>query len=59
MLSTVDQAAPDRAASMTVPVYRASLPTAEALLPYLRIIDANRHYANRGELVCRLEHRLR
>lgn len=42
-----------------VPIYRALLPPADALLPYLRIIDANRHYANRGELVRRLETRLR
>lgn len=42
-----------------VPIYRALLPDADALLPYLRIIDANRHYANRGELVRRLETRLR
>jgi dTDP-4-amino-4,6-dideoxygalactose transaminase len=41
-----------------VPVYRAKLPTAERLLPYLKMIDANRWYTNRGELVCELERRL-
>lgn len=41
-----------------VPVYRASLPTADRLLPYLRIIDEAHHYANRGALVCQLEERL-
>ena len=43
---------------MTLPVYRALLPNAEALLPYLRRIDANRWYSNRGELVSLLEARL-
>ena len=41
-----------------VPVYRAALPRAEALLPYLQRIDANRWYTNRGELVALLEARL-
>jgi dTDP-4-amino-4,6-dideoxygalactose transaminase len=41
-----------------VPVYRSRLPTAERLLPYLKMIDANRWYTNRGELVCELERRL-
>lgn len=34
------------------------VPTAEALLPYLRMIDESRWYANFGPLVCRLEERL-
>jgi len=41
-----------------LPAYRAALPRAEALLPYLRRIDANRWYTNRGELVSALEARL-
>jgi dTDP-4-amino-4,6-dideoxygalactose transaminase len=43
---------------MALPVYRALLPPADALLPYLRTIDANRWYSNRGELVSRFEMRL-
>jgi dTDP-4-amino-4,6-dideoxygalactose transaminase len=39
-------------------VYRASLPRAERLLPYLATIDTNRWYTNRGELVSTLEARL-
>jgi dTDP-4-amino-4,6-dideoxygalactose transaminase len=42
----------------SVPVYRALLPRAEQLLPYLATIDANRWYSNRGELVSALEARL-
>jgi dTDP-4-amino-4,6-dideoxygalactose transaminase len=38
-----------------LPVYRASLPSAERLIPYLETIDANRWYTNRGELVLALE----
>ena len=41
-----------------VPVARPLLPRAEALLPYLRQIDANRSYANFGPLVRLLELRL-
>jgi dTDP-4-amino-4,6-dideoxygalactose transaminase len=41
-----------------VPIYRSTLPTAKQLLPYLKMIDANRWYTNRGELVYRLEQRL-
>jgi dTDP-4-amino-4,6-dideoxygalactose transaminase len=41
-----------------LPVYRASLPRAEQLYPYLKTIDANRWYTNRGELVNTLETRL-
>lgn len=37
---------------------RPLLPTADALLPYLREIDANRHYTNFGPLSKRLEERL-
>jgi dTDP-4-amino-4,6-dideoxygalactose transaminase len=43
---------------MTVPVFRPALPPAEALLPYLREIDASRYYTNRGPLAERLEARL-
>lgn len=42
-----------------VPVYRALLPTADRLLRYLEVIDANRYYTNRGGLVEGLEDRLR
>jgi dTDP-4-amino-4,6-dideoxygalactose transaminase len=50
-------AAAERAAGF-LPVYRPLLPTAEALLPYLRQIDAARFYTNRGPLVWQLEQRL-
>jgi dTDP-4-amino-4,6-dideoxygalactose transaminase len=42
----------------TIPVYRSRLPGAKRLLPYLKRIDGNRWYANRGELVVELERRL-
>ena len=41
-----------------LPVARPRLPGAEALLPYLRLIDANRNYTNFGPLVAKLEARL-
>lgn len=41
-----------------VPAYRPELPNAEALLPYLRRIDASRIYSNHGPLVAELETRL-
>ena len=41
-----------------VPIYRARLPRAIALVPYLDRIDANRWYSNHGELVSELEGRL-
>lgn len=41
-----------------IPAYRAELPRAEAILPYLRRLDQTRQYANRGELIERLERRL-
>jgi dTDP-4-amino-4,6-dideoxygalactose transaminase len=41
-----------------LPVYRPLLPAADALLPYLREIDAARFYTNRGPLVWQLERRL-
>jgi len=44
--------------SEVVPVYRALLPRAAQLLPYLERVDANRWYTNRGELVTLLETRL-
>jgi dTDP-4-amino-4,6-dideoxygalactose transaminase len=45
-------------AEETIPVYRARLPLARELLPYLERIDANRWYSNHGELVLELEGRL-
>lgn len=41
-----------------IPVLRPLLPTSEALLPYLRRIDASRVYSNFGPLVCEFEQRL-
>ncbi|KQX25926.1 MULTISPECIES: DegT/DnrJ/EryC1/StrS family aminotransferase [unclassified Sphingomonas] len=41
-----------------IPVARPRMPIAEALLPYLRRIDANRSYTNFGPLVAHLETRL-
>lgn len=45
---------PDTAAPHTKPL----MPTANKLLPYLRTIDNNRYYSNRGPLVLRLEERM-
>lgn len=42
----------------SVPVYRSRLPSADRLLPYLKLIDGNRWYTNRGQLVLELEHRV-
>lgn len=47
-----------RAGAAAVPVARPLLPPAEALLPYLRRIDAARVYANWGPLNAELEGRL-
>ncbi|MCR0980911.1 aminotransferase class I/II-fold pyridoxal phosphate-dependent enzyme [Roseomonas populi] len=41
-----------------IPVARPRLPAAEAILPYLQEIDANRWYANHGLLWLRLQSRL-
>ncbi|MCB8883368.1 DegT/DnrJ/EryC1/StrS family aminotransferase [Acidisoma cellulosilytica] len=41
-----------------IPIYVAQLPRAEVLLPYLRQIDANAQYTNRGPLVALLEARM-
>jgi len=41
-----------------VPVCRPKMVKAEALLPYLRVLDESRHYSNYGPLVQRLEARL-
>ena len=41
-----------------IPLCRPLLPTADALLPYLREIDANRVYSNYGPLERRLQARL-
>ncbi len=49
---------PDRMARETLPVARPLLPTADAILPYLREADAARTYANHGPLTRRLERRL-
>lgn len=43
---------------LNVPVARPQLPPAEAILPYLREIDAARYYSNYGPLVRRLQDRL-
>src|SRR5690348_3230106 len=42
----------------TIPLMRAQLPDADALLPYLQRIDAARWYTNFGPLVVELEQRL-
>ena len=42
----------------TTPIFRPLLPSADALLPYLRQIDENRWYTNLGPLVRRFEGRL-
>ncbi len=42
----------------SIPVARPQLPPAEAILPYLREIDAVRYYSNYGPLVRRLQDRL-
>ncbi|WP_424134334.1 DegT/DnrJ/EryC1/StrS family aminotransferase [Roseomonas chloroacetimidivorans] len=41
-----------------IPVARPRLPEARAILPYLQEIDANRWYANHGQLCQRLQSRL-
>jgi hypothetical protein len=41
-----------------IPVYRPKLPCVEKLIPYLREIDKNRWYSNRGMLVQALERRI-
>ncbi len=41
-----------------IPVYRPKLPCVDKLVPYLREIDQNRWYSNRGVLVQTLERRL-
>ncbi len=41
-----------------IPVYRPRLPCVEKLVPYLREIDENRWYSNRGMLVQALERRI-
>ena len=42
----------------TVPMFRANLPKASALVRYLERLDDTRQYANRGDLACELERRL-
>lgn len=44
--------------SLRFPVARPSLPTADAILPYLRQIDENQYYSNFGPLVGVVERRL-
>lgn len=51
-MTTLDRRPP------VVPVARPLLPTADALLPYLRAVDARRVYSNWGPLNARLEERL-
>ena len=41
-----------------IPVGRPLLPSADAIAPYLRVLDRSRRYANHGELVRTLEARL-
>ncbi len=41
-----------------VPVLRPKLPDADAVLPYLRRLDATRTYSNLGPLVLEFEHRI-
>ena len=41
-----------------IPVYRPKLPCVEKLVPYLREIDKNRWYSNRGTLVQAMERRI-
>jgi dTDP-4-amino-4,6-dideoxygalactose transaminase len=43
---------------MKTPVMRPLLPTADAVLPYLRTIDRGRVYSNRGPLVIEFERQL-
>jgi len=50
--------APAPEVSDDIPLMRAQLPDADALLPYLRRIDANRWYTNFGPLARELEQRL-
>jgi dTDP-4-amino-4,6-dideoxygalactose transaminase len=44
--------------SARIPVFRPKLPTVEKLIPYLREIDKNRWYSNRGALVQAMERRV-
>jgi dTDP-4-amino-4,6-dideoxygalactose transaminase len=44
--------------SARIPVYRPKLPSVEKLIPYLREIDKNRWYSNRGALVQAMEQRV-
>jgi len=44
--------------SARIPVYQPKLPSVEKLIPYLREIDKNRWYSNRGALVQALERRV-
>jgi hypothetical protein len=41
-----------------IPAFRPKLPSVEKLIPYLREIDKNRWYSNRGMLVQALERRI-
>jgi hypothetical protein len=41
-----------------IPAYRPKLPCVEKLIPFLREIDKNRWYSNRGMLVQALEQRV-
>ncbi|MBP2230098.1 dTDP-4-amino-4,6-dideoxygalactose transaminase [Azospirillum agricola] len=48
----------DRSKRALLTVFRPRLPTADRLLPYLRSIDANQWYTNRGPLLARFERAL-
>ena len=47
-----------RSSACGFPAYRPKLPCVEKLIPYLREIDKNRWYSNRGMLVQALERRI-
>jgi len=49
---------PSRDTEDVIPVLRPLLPSAERLLPYLRMIDATRTYSNWGPLACEFERRM-
>lgn len=56
----VQRPAPDDTEKLSarIPIYRPKLPGVEKLIPYLREIDKNRWYSNRGALVQALERRV-
>src|SRR5215207_10009412 len=42
----------------SIPIFKARLPSADRLLPYLREIDASHYYSNAGPQCRAFEHRL-